>query len=248
VIWFYSTINGALDFPHSAFFSLLLFCLPFTLFGWQLFKKRRESWKGNYAVVSLLLLLVVLPPVAAFGASRLLPQSLWGARHLMFVPVFYLLLESIAVFSIQPRWLSTSLVILLVAWSTFVCEQYLRTSKPKLSWDSFVQTLLQNESEHTLVRVYALEPYVFVPLQYYINAMARDRFEARLVSDQAAMEGDHFWIAIRIKGLGKVKPPQELFYKPGYKLGNPTLLKTDSYAVVLFPAWRTSTTNLRADR
>jgi hypothetical protein len=63
-------------------------------------------------------LFTLLPVALAFAASYLLPESVWGERHLIVVAVPYALLAGVALTSLRPAWLKSAALVVLCCWFT----------------------------------------------------------------------------------------------------------------------------------
>ena len=67
-------------------------------------------------VVAFLLVFTLLPVLLAFAASYVLPQSVWGTRHLVVAYAPYALLAGLALERLRPLWLRSTALILLCGW------------------------------------------------------------------------------------------------------------------------------------
>ena len=91
--------------------------------------RKREA--GSGAVIALF---VLVPLIIAFGASWLLPHSVWGTRHLIvvFPPMIVLLASAVLGFHLRPvRIGAVALIIVLVAYA-FVRDA--TREKPRHVW------------------------------------------------------------------------------------------------------------------
>lgn len=117
--------------------------------------------RGNFAL-RFLVYFSVAPVVLAFALSQLLPQSVWGTRHLVVVAPAYLLLAAHAVASLRPRWLSAGVQLLLGCWLLLAAAGWLaRRNAPPVwcSWETLAAQLARAEADdgERAVNVYAAE-------------------------------------------------------------------------------------------
>ncbi|HYY98539.1 MAG TPA: glycosyltransferase family 39 protein [Pyrinomonadaceae bacterium] len=66
--------------------------------------------------LALLAFFALAPVALAFAASRALPYSVWGARHLIIVAAPYALLCGAALARTRPAWLKASALLMLSCW------------------------------------------------------------------------------------------------------------------------------------
>jgi hypothetical protein len=79
--------------------------------------KTREDDAGAEALL-FLSLFTLLPVALAFAASHLLPESVWGERHLIVVAAPYALLAGVALTSLRPFWIKSAALAVLCCWFT----------------------------------------------------------------------------------------------------------------------------------
>ncbi|MDQ3820748.1 MAG: glycosyltransferase family 39 protein, partial [Acidobacteriota bacterium] len=96
--------------------SLLLFGLPLIALIWRELKKSRGE--GTVMSGSLLWLLCFsfLPLILAFALSWVLPQSIWGTRHLIIVAGPYAILAALSISRLRPAEAKYTVAILLSSW------------------------------------------------------------------------------------------------------------------------------------
>jgi 4-amino-4-deoxy-L-arabinose transferase-like glycosyltransferase len=119
-----------------------------------------SSGRASFAL-RFLVFFSVAPVAAAFLLSQLLPQSVWGTRHLVVIAPAYLLLAAHAVTSLRPRWLSLGVQLLLGCWLLLAAAGWLtRRSAPLVwcSWEALAAQLARAEANRDgIVNVYAAE-------------------------------------------------------------------------------------------
>jgi hypothetical protein len=79
--------------------------------------KTREDDAGARTIL-FLSLFTLLPVALAFAASHLLPESVWGERHLIVVAAPHALLAGVALTSLRPFWLKSAALVVLCCWFT----------------------------------------------------------------------------------------------------------------------------------
>ena len=83
------------------------------------------------------------PAVVAFALAQVLPQSVWGARHLIVVAPAYLLLAAHALESLRPRWLSITLKLVLGCWIALAAVVAVARRAPVPVWCAWEPLALQ---------------------------------------------------------------------------------------------------------
>jgi hypothetical protein len=77
---------------------------------------RHDDDGRERAALAFLLLCTLLPVAIAFAASYVLPQSVWGTRHLIVAAAPYALLAGIALQRLRLFWARTAALMLLCCW------------------------------------------------------------------------------------------------------------------------------------
>lgn len=89
---------------------------------------------GERGAVVFLIFFAFAPALFAFVLAQALPQSVWGARHLIVVAPAYLLLAAHALESLRPRWLSLTLKLLLGCWLALAAVVAVARRAPAPVW------------------------------------------------------------------------------------------------------------------
>lgn len=182
---------------------------------------------GGRSPLTFLLFFSLSPVVVAFVLARVLPQSIWGTRHLIIIAPAYLLLAAAALVSLRrPAWLAVTLKLLLACWLTLAAMLWLvRRDAPPVwcAWETLAQRVVEADAgKGGEVRVYAVEDLVAYHLWYGLQSstgegrfrvvavrnlpgVAEDRAfflprgfdEVTAVDAAAGMREDHFWVAFR---------------------------------------------------
>src|SRR5205814_6292399 len=74
-----------------------------------------EGARNKDAIV-FLVFFTILPVALAFAASRVLPFSVWGARHVIVSAAPYLMLAGVALARLRPFWLRAVALVLVCCW------------------------------------------------------------------------------------------------------------------------------------
>jgi len=93
-----------------------------------------ELREGGDAAVTFLLTFTLLPVALAFVASYLLPQSVWGTRHLIVSAGPYALLAGLALGRLRPVWWKAGALMLLCCWFALVAVLTLARRPPVYVW------------------------------------------------------------------------------------------------------------------
>lgn len=184
--------------------SILLFVPAFAALGWRALARAdargAETGVGqgqerrvelNFTV-NWLLFFSVTPVVVTFLLAQILPQSIWGIRHLTIIAPAYLLLAAIALVSLRPYWLATTIRLLLGCWlvlaGTFAL---MRREAPPIwcAWETLArqasraETSSPGDSTEGGVKVYAFEDLAAYHLWYGMNLAHDRRFNISVVKD-----------------------------------------------------------------
>jgi hypothetical protein len=110
----------------------------------------RRVFASERRAVAFLIFFSFAPVVAAFVLAQILPQSVWGVRHLIVVAPAYLLLAAHALESLRPQWLALTLKILLGCWLALACVVALAT-KPAppvwCAWETLAHEVARDEAD-----------------------------------------------------------------------------------------------------
>ncbi|HVG30446.1 MAG TPA: hypothetical protein VM864_12140 [Pyrinomonadaceae bacterium] len=106
-------------------------------------KASADDANEGRGAVAFLVFFAFAPAVVAFALAQVLPQSVWGARHLIVVAPAYLLLAAHALESFRPRWLSVTLKLLLGCWLALACVVAVARRPPVPVWCAWEPLALQ---------------------------------------------------------------------------------------------------------
>ena len=260
LVWFYVTLNGPFRAPWVAATSLvglLLFGAP--VLAWarrDLARGPAQSPDSQATTLWFLLLFALLPTLAVFLASQLLPQAIWHPRYLIVVVALYLILVAVAVNRLRPHRLRAAALALVVAWAALSGWSEINDTD-RIAWHTAVAQMSQAEPASSQ----RVDLYTFgsQDIQFYLESAGERRFRVVPVEDREspALAGDHFWVAFRVFGdryrlafadtIGNVQEEQlqlarlrSRLASGGYRVGEGVEAGTPGYRVFLFPVWRSA--------
>jgi hypothetical protein len=108
-----------------------------------------EGERGRDAVI-FLAFFSLLPVALAFAASRVLPFSVWGTRHLIVAAAPYHLLAGVALARLRPFWLKASVLVLVCCWLVAVGALTLARDEGEYiwcAWENLARSALRDEAE-----------------------------------------------------------------------------------------------------
>jgi hypothetical protein len=150
--------------------------------------ERASVARERVGPLTLLAFFTLAPVALAFAASRVLPYSVWGTRHLIVVAAPYALLCGAALARTRPAWLKASALILLSCWLITVGALTLVRREGAYVWCAWGDLAASaarddannikaesnnSEGEGSTVNVYAFEDLVAYHLWFALNADAR---------------------------------------------------------------------------
>ncbi len=234
--WFYAMLNGDIELAHTTMLGLAIFTVPCV---WWLARSIRTS-DGSDGDRGLWLLAIAatLPVLAAFAASRILPQSIWGERHLVVAAVPYLILVAYGATKLRPALVRGIVIAALVGWAG-LAEFHKMSENNRPAWDQVTEQMLTAEPTGTApVTLYTFEKVVDPILEYYIVQHGDARFQIRNVASENEIAGDHFWVVLRTPtDAPESEVPNELVHD-GYRIGPSFTSQTPLEKIAVFPVWK----------
>jgi uncharacterized membrane protein len=247
-LWqFFSAIHQPVYFPSSNLETsavlisapILLICLGLVIYF--TIKNYRDE---RFQIISAF---VVIPFLIAFIASRVLPISVWGIRHLtvIFIPYFLLVALSISTFD----WKKIVIPILLFFIIIGGLAEFTRPKQVYIwcAWENLADKIEPD------AKIYAFEDLVayqlwFANKQFEITKingyddMSEDKafflprgFDSVKVADKSAVEGEHFWLAFRQNKLTVDKQVVRDLEQKGYQIGEPVVFQTQGLTAFMLP-------------
>ena len=236
--WYYATLNGDIEVPHTTLLGLMIFGLPAVFL---LLRSRTaevgdqgSSERGRWFLIAA----AVLPVAAAFCASRVLPQSVWGDRHLIVSSIPYLIVVAAGIFDIRTKALRIGLLVIVSAWSGLA--GYIKLGENlRPAWDKVTSQMVAAEpARDGEVPLYTYEEVVVPILDFYLIEKKGPDFRVQNVANADAMSGDHFWIALRTPAGRPDLITRETLSARGYRIGPEFTSSTPLETVTLIPVWK----------
>lgn len=208
--------------------------------------KRTRQWNegderddGLSGTVAFLLTFTLLPVVLAFVASYLLPQSVWGTRHLIVAAGPYALLVGLALARLRPVWWRMAALLLFGCWLVLAgLLVLLRREPPHIwcAWEGLAASAVRDGAG--VGEVYAFEDLVAYHLWFALERDGRFRvvsvegapgiaedpayflprnFQGVAVANPEALKGERFWAAFRDTAWDESRQPLKLILERGYR-------------------------------
>jgi uncharacterized membrane protein len=203
------------------------------------------EWKREENKLSVLLLLVfvVFPLAMAFLASWVLPQSVWGTRHMIFIFPLVMILVANAALSLPLRAFRFAAVILIVLLSAagFAVEARRESSRHVwCAWNDVADGIKGSErsGEHP-TKIYTFENLIAYHMWFALRDTDRFRVAAVKGVDVRTADETYFlprgfdgvdrasiddisdqkiWVVFRTSGQGHSAPILAEFERKGYKI------------------------------
>ena len=192
------------------------------------------------ATAAFLLTFTLLPVALAFVASYVLPQSVWGTRHLIVASGPYALLAGLVLGRLRPAWLKTSALLLLCCWAALVGALGLARRQAAhvwCAWEGLAASAARDDGAGA-GDVYAFEDLVAYHLWFALSGSGRFRvvsvegapgvaedpgyflprdFDGVAVANTDALRGERFWAAFRDADWDESRQPLKLIVERGYR-------------------------------
>jgi uncharacterized membrane protein len=229
LLWFYAGLDGPLA-PIPLAFVMSLVCLALLAAGLP---------RANVRSLRVVALAATLPPALSFVASNILPQSVWGSRHLIVSAVPYMVLLAASVCALRPRALRHIALALLATWLAWGAYSVTVRPESRLNIEAIVQQLANRSGNEAAVTVYSLDGYLPAWMRYYLKPYSRVKWNLVAVRDPGEISGDHFWLAYNTK-FWKGSRPEDILRKRGYEVGRGIWTADEWNRVTLVPVRATS--------
>jgi hypothetical protein len=254
---FYALLNKPFWFIQStaarpydlltAFFALLILGVPLVLLCLRIWRRADLINNTDTEILRVLSLFVILPVTIVFSLSWLLPQSVWGTRHLIVVVAPYAILVAVAVMRLPRDWIRITVCAILGSWFLLAGGAW-ALSRPTTyiwcAWEPLARQVSQSEPQQEReVRVYAFEDLVAYHLWFAFDSNHRQQFKVTVikglegiqedpayflprrfneiaVGNSAQMTGDEIWIAYRSPRWDETQPPLSTLKNMGYVTRN----------------------------
>jgi len=218
--WYYAGCDGPLwPVPVAS-------AMVFLLFGamaaglWRAFRAAGRLDKTRLWFAGML---AFLPPLAAYLASNMLRNSIWGNRHLVVSVVPYLALLAMGLMALRPKWLR--LVILLIAggWGIWGAYRVTLYPEPRNNMDVLTGQLVRLSTAGGpaagVATMEFLDPYLAFPMTYYLDSHYHQKWNLISVTGVDAITGDRVWVGYNHKSWRQKQSPENLLRARGYRIG-----------------------------
>lgn len=249
----------------SAVLGVLLLVGPLLLLLWRAWRRASPGAATPLSPIRFLLFFSLRPVALAFLLSQILPQSIWGTRHLIIVAAPYLTLVAVALCRLRPAQVKTIVFALLCCWALIAAAFHL-TSRQAMyvwcAWEPLAREVLKLESVAPEgVKIYAFEDLVAYHLWFALRSPGESRLRVvvvkdipGLVEDRAyflprrfdeievtnadGVRGDYFWLAFRDAAWDISRAPLKTVIDRGYSVGAPIEIETTGGRAFIVPVRR----------
>ncbi len=230
---------------------LMITALIIYLVDW---KKESEIDRQN---LILLAIFTILPVLAALVASYVLPYSVWGTRHLIFVFVPFAILSAIALTKIKVLPLVGIFLALISLFFGAAFLIQLSRQTPVYIWCAW-ENLAVNLDKTKPAKIYVFEDLVAYDLWFAlrdaeknfeivkvggIEGLVEDTayflprgFDKVQTTDADGITGERFFVAYRDATFNEKHPPLKNLRDKGYKIGSPVIFDTNPKAGISNPS------------
>jgi uncharacterized membrane protein len=158
----------------TALFAILILGAPLVLLSMRVWQRVEPENNIGRKTFRVLFLFVLAPVIIVFSLSWLLPQSVWGTRHLIIVAAPYAILVSVAVIRSPRSWLKIAVGLILGCWFLLAGVSWARARPPVFiwcAWETLAQKVEASEIQPAQeARVYAFEDLVAYQLLIHPHA------------------------------------------------------------------------------
>ena len=169
----------------TALFAILILGAPLVFLSMRVWQRVEPENNIGLKTFRALFLFVLAPVIIVFSLSWLLPQSVWGTRHLIIVAAPYAILVSVAVIRSPRSWLKIAVGLILGCWFLLAGVAWARARPPVFiwcAWETLAQKVEASEIQPAQeVRVYAFEDLVAYHLWFAFDSSPRKPFKVTVV-------------------------------------------------------------------
>lgn len=234
--------------------ALALFGLPLAVLLWRVRRSKASAKnRGVVAAFKGLYLFSFAPALSIFLLSWVAPHSVWGTRHLIIAAAPYAVLAALALMTLRPFWVKTTILLILCCW-IFLTGAYALARRAPIfiwcSWEQLARQMMAVEADsRDAVRVYTYEDLIAYHLWYALNANDKSRFKVTVIKGVAGMpddpayflprdfndvavqnnsplEGREIWVAYRAANWDENQLPLNILENAGYVVDRVLTLKT----------------------
>jgi uncharacterized membrane protein len=243
--------------------SLSIIAVPILLLITTAFVIYLIDWKNQTAEekqnLILLVIFLKLPILLTFLASWLLPYSVWGTRHLIFVFVPFAILTAIALTKIKVVPITVTLLVMIFLLFGAAFYQQMQRGAPRYIWCAW-ENLAQNLDKTKPAKVYVFEDLVAYDMWFAlrdaetnfeivkvngIEGMQEDPayflprgFDKVKTTQEDGITGERFFVAYRDSVFNEHHPPLRNLKAKGYKIGESKTFETPGLSGFLVEVWK----------
>lgn len=243
--------------------SVYLISIPLVLLILTAFVIYLVDWKaeGETEKQNLILLVILLkfPIFLALIASWVLPYSVWGARHLIFVFPPFAILTAIALTKIKPAPVAgifLGLIFVLFGAAFFIQTKRGTRILFECAWENLAGKLDKTQK----TKIYVFEDVTAYDMWFAlrdaeqnfeivkvngIEGLQEDTayflprgFEKVRTTDENGITGERFYVAFRDAQFNEKHPPLRNLINKGYQIGEPKTFETPGLKGFLVEVWR----------
>jgi uncharacterized membrane protein len=258
--WFFVDLAGFGDFPSIGRQALAGLVVLVLAAGYAAWRERARLHAGHFVYMARFLLYFVLGSVAvAFTASRLLPSSIWGHRHMVYLVFPMLMLVTAAYYQLNSVAVRIIAGVLCAVWAGMVIQHHLKGDDKKTPFDALVIQMLAQEADNpNTVPFYSVDKYLHYPVWFYLETLKAGKItgfarpfpvadRARLAVDASRIQvknhvsiddakGAHFWVGYSTAWQGKLTP-EAILTARGCRVGGDVTVRDRYHWSTIFPVW-----------
>jgi uncharacterized membrane protein len=229
----------------TAFFALLVVGAPLVVLGMRFWRFAKPLNDMDAQPFRAMFLFALAPLAIIFGLSWLLPQSVWGTRHLIIVAAPYTILVSVAIIRFPVKWMRIAVCLILGSWFLLAGSAW-AVARPPLyiwcAWEPLARQVEMSEAQSAQdIRVYAFEDLIAYHLWFAFDSSQRRRskvtvvnglegipedpayflprrFNEITVGNATQITEDDIWIAFRAPRWDETRPPLSTLGNMGYAM------------------------------
>ena len=258
--WFFVDLAGFGDFPSIGRQAVTGLALLVLVAGCAAWLQRARLHTGHFVYMARFLLYFVLGSVAvAFIASRLLPHSVWGHRHMVYLVFPILMLVAAAYYQLNSLAVRITGGVLCAIWAGMVIHHHLKGDDKKTPFDSLViQMLAQEAGNPATVPFYSVDKYLHYPIWFYLETLKAGKItgfaanirtadRGKLAAEAARIvvrnhvdiedaRGTHFWVGYSSAWQEK-SSPEAILTQRGCRTGADVTVRDRYHSSTIFPVW-----------
>ncbi len=225
---------------------LAIAAVALSVFGARPRSDREQlSWR-------LLGLFIVLPIIFVTALSWLLPYSIWGTRHLIYLFPLFAILLAIAITRAEERWLRTGAGTLLLLFGVWGFVIQATREEPRYSWCMWDEMSKEGAAERP-ASVYTVEDLTAYHV-WFANRGSNTSVTKLTGTDVPAEDKAYFlprgfdgvasrsidavndrslWLAYRAPDYSESEPPLRNFLVKGYKIVDKKTIPADGEIAIM---------------